>query len=46
MNNFCPWCTAPETDCLHWIGLYCELDEEEIDFEALKRYLIKVCKNG
>ena len=42
----CSGCTAPETECMHWIGLECELDAEEIDFKALERYLIKVCTKG
>lgn len=45
MNNYCPWCSAPETICPHWIGLYCELDAEEIDFDALEKYLKRVCKD-
>lgn len=45
MIDYCPWCSAPETICPHWIGLDCELIEKEIDFEALERYLIKVCKD-
>ena len=45
MNDYCPWCSAPETNCPHWVGLDCELVEKEIDFKALERYLIKVCKD-
>ena len=45
MIDCCPWCTAPNTNCIHWMGLNCELIEEEIDFEALERYLLKVCKD-
>lgn len=45
MIDYCPWCAAPETNCPHWIGLDCELIEKEIDFEALERYLLKVCKD-
>lgn len=41
MIDYCPWCSAPETICPHWIGLDCELIEKEIDFKALERYLIK-----
>ena len=29
----CPYtdriCTAPDTDCPHWIGTFCELEELE-----------------
>ena len=41
MIDYCLWCSAPETDCPHWIGLDCEL--VEIDFDALEKYLKKVC---
>lgn len=36
-------CTAPDTECYYWMGTFCELDQEDqdIDFEALKNYLIK-----
>lgn len=39
MIDYCSWCRAPETDCPHWIGLNCELVEEEIILEALEKYL-------
>lgn len=33
----CEWgyglCTAPNTDCPHWIGTYCELDKSFYEFE-------------
>ena len=37
----CYYCTAPDTKCCHWMGTFCELDEEDIDIdiEALERYL-------
>lgn len=44
-NDYYSWYSAPETICPHWIGLDCELIEKEIDFKALERYLIKVCKD-
>ena len=45
MNDYCPWCSAPETNCPHWIGVDCELIEKEINFKALERYLLKVRKD-
>lgn len=33
MNLKCPYtdriCTAPDTNCPHWIGTFCELDIED-----------------
>ena len=34
-------CTAPDTNCPHWIGTFCELDIASIDRDALRAYLIK-----
>ena len=31
-------CTAPDTNCPHWIGTFCELDIASINMRA---YLIK-----
>ena len=39
MIDYCSWCRAPETNCPRWIGLYCELVEEEIILETLEKYL-------
>lgn len=30
MAEMCPYnhgkCVAPATDCIHWVGIFCELD--------------------
>lgn len=38
------YCTAPDTECPHWIGTFCEFDEEQIDIQALEKYLKANCK--
>lgn len=36
----CKWgygrCTAPDTDCPHWIGCICELDAAFYNFENVR----------
>ena len=39
-------CTAPDTNCPHWIGTFCELDIASIDRDALRAYLIKEKENA
>lgn len=35
------WCTAPETNCPHWIGTFCELDEAFYNSENVPEHIGK-----
>ena len=37
-------CTAPDTKCPHWIGIFCELDKTNEELNALRRAKNSLCR--
>ena len=37
------YCTAPDTDCPHWQGTFCELDKTNEELNAMRRAKNSLC---